>query len=78
MVGQVLFINGRPTIEIDFCQFIRKYVSLHISIPLPQEHIASFYFDEKLVHLGCKNFLIDETLVWPQKIWFQKASKFIS
>ena len=78
MGGSTLFIEARPTIDINFCQFIRKYVALHTSPPKPTEHIASFYFNRKLVFLSCKTFSIDERLIWTQSMWFAKMAAFIT
>lgn len=73
----ILFIHARPNFDISFCQFVRKYVPLFAQLPKPTEHIASFYFEDKLFYLACKNFSINENLIWTKSLWYQRASTFL-
>lgn len=76
-IKQPLFINTRPAIDIQICQFIRKYVPISTVLAGAEKTVAMFQFDGKIFYLLAKNFLIDEALVWTQRIWFYKLSHFI-
>lgn len=69
----ILFINARPIIDINFCQFLRKYTQ----VPPPSEHVASFYFGGKIFYSACKNFSICENLIWTNEMWCLKITQFL-
>lgn len=74
---EVLFMNIRPAIDLNFCQFVRKYVVLHTNLPRPENHVAVFQFEGNIHYLACSNFFIDESLVWPREFWFLSARRFL-